>query len=352
MEVKDHLPLAELERLERGERSAQRAKRLRIVILALRGFTAPATAMCVGLSRRICQRWVRRYNEEGLAGLNDLRGQQPAAVLTAEQEAQMRQRLAAGPLPEDRVCSLRGTDVQRILAQEFGVLRSLSAVYWLLHRLGYSYLRPRPRHRRTDPELQAAFRRDLPQRLSAIAAAHPDKQLRVFYQDEARFGQQGTTTNVWATTGSRPTAIRQTEYQYLWVVGAVCPDTGQAEGLLSPRLNTTVVNLFLEQFSAALAPSEQAVMIWDGAGFHRSRHLHVPDNITLLPLPAYSPELNPVENLWHYLKSHYWSNRAYVDYEALEPGRSHQNLRVVTPLAESVLESLSKNILSSQTHRE
>ena len=76
MEVKDHLPLAELERLERSETSAQCAKRLRIVILAMRGFTAPAMAMCVGLSRRICQRWVRRYNEAGLAGLNDLRGQQ------------------------------------------------------------------------------------------------------------------------------------------------------------------------------------------------------------------------------------------------------------------------------------
>jgi transposase len=318
MEVKDHLPLAELERLERGETSAQRAKRLRIVILALRGFTAPAVGMCVGLSRRICQRWIRRYNAEGLAGLNDLRGQQPPAVLTGEQEAQMRQRLAAGPLPEDRVCSLRGVDVQRILANEFGVLRSLSAVYCWLHRLGYSYLRPRPRHRHADPELQAAFRRDLPQRLAAIAAAHPDQQLRVFYQDEARFGQQGTTTNVWAATGSRPTAIRQTEYQYLWVLGAVCPETGQAEGLLSPRLNTQVVNLFLEQFSASLAPSEQAVMIWDGAGFHRSKQLRVPDNITLLPLPAYSPELNPIENLWHYLKSHYWSNRAYADYDALE----------------------------------
>jgi transposase len=116
MEVKDHLPLAELERLERDETSAQRGKRLRIVILAVQGFTAPAVAMCVGLSRRICQRWVRRYNEEGLAGLNDLRGQQAAPVLTAEQEAQMRQRLEAGPRLEDRVCSLRGVDVQRILA--------------------------------------------------------------------------------------------------------------------------------------------------------------------------------------------------------------------------------------------
>lgn len=59
-------------------------------------------------------------------------------------------------------------------------------------------------------------------------------------------------------------------------------------------------------------------MVWDGAGFHTSKTLCVPDNITLVPPPAYSPELNPIENLWHYLKSHFWSNRAYAEYEELE----------------------------------
>jgi transposase len=141
--------------------------------------------------------------------------------------------------------------------------------------------------------------------------------LKVFFQDEARFGQQGTITRVWAPTGSRPRAVRQTQYNYLWVIGAVCPETGQAEGLLSPRLNTEVINIFLEQFSQTLAEDEHAVMVWDGAGFHRSRHLQVPQNITLVQLPPYSPELNPIENLWHFLKSHHWSNRAYEDYEHL-----------------------------------
>jgi transposase len=78
-----------------------------------------------------------------------------------------------------------------------------------------------------------------------------------------------------------------------------------------------VINIFLEQFSQTLADDEHAVMVWDGAGFHRSRHLQVPPNITLVELPPYSPELNPIENLWHFLKSHQWSNRAYEDYEHL-----------------------------------
>lgn len=129
--------------------------------------------------------------------------------------------------------------------------------------------------------------------------------MRIYFQDEARFGQQGTTANVWAPTSSRPQVVRQTEYEYLWVLGTVCPQTGHAEGLLSPRLNTAVVNVFLKQFSASIPQNEHAVMIWDGAGFHCGGSLRVPANMTLIQLPAYSPELNPIENLWHYLKSHH-----------------------------------------------
>jgi transposase len=102
------------------------------------------------------------------------------------------------------------------------------------------------------------------------------------------------------------------------VLAAVCPETGHAEGLLSPLLDTKIVNIFLNLFSRTIPADEQAVMVWDGAGFHTSRSLVVPKNITLVQLPPYSPELNPIENLWHYLKSHFWSNRAYADYDALE----------------------------------
>lgn len=319
MHVRSRVSAEELRRIEREEQDAGRSRRLRMVILALEGWTAPAIAMAVGLSRRVCQSWVYRFNAEGLAGLVDHRGgNQKPPVLTSEQEELFRERLAAGPLLEDAVCALRGRDFRRILASEFGVLRSLAGVYFLLHRLGYSCLRPRPRHRQSDPAAQERFQRELPERLGEISAAHPGRRLRVYFEDECRFGQQGTLTRVWSERGSRPTAVRQTEYGYLWVLGVVCPETGHAEGLLSPRLNTTVVNLFLEQFSGTVPEGEHAVLIWDGAGFHTSGALQVPSNVSVLRLPAYSPELNPVENLWHYLKSHYWSNRSYADYAALE----------------------------------
>lgn len=93
--------------------------------------------------------------------------------------------------------------------------------------------------------------------------------------------------------------------------------TGQTAGLLSPSINTGVVNRFLREMSKEIDDGTHVVLIWDGAGYHRSSDLEIPDNITPITLPPYSPELNPIENLWHYLRSHHWSNRKYDDYDAL-----------------------------------
>ena len=111
--------------------------------------------------------------------------------------------------------------------------------------------------------------------------------------------------------------VRQTRYDWLYVIGAVCPHSGQSVGLLSPYINSNIINVYLRQFSGELAVGVHAVLVWDQAGFHTSRQLNIPENVTIVPLPAYSPELNPVENLWHYFRSHYWSNRAYDGYDDL-----------------------------------
>lgn len=318
MDVAGYLSLAELQQRQRVEKDAYVARNLQIIVLALQGWTAPAVSMAVGLTRRVVQQRVYEYNEHGLAALLEQRGAPARPLLSEDEERAFRQRVEAGPRPEDEVCSLRGKDFQRILAAEFGKLRQLSTIYNLLHRLDYSYLQPRPRHEQVSPIQQQAFIASLPERLAQIAHEHPGKRLRVYFADEARFGQQGTITRVWAKTGSRPAAVRQTAYQYLWVLAAVCPETGQSAGLLAPRLNTDYVNAFLREFSQTIAADEHVVLLWDGAGFHRSGTLAVPSNITTVQLPAYSPELNPIENLWHYLKSHHWSNQAYSDANALE----------------------------------
>jgi transposase len=87
--------------------------------------------------------------------------------------------------------------------------------------------------------------------------------------------------------------------------------------LIAPSINAAAVNAFLRQFSAELSGDVHAVLIWDKAGFHTANDIQVPDNITIISLPPYSPQLNPVERLWQYLRQHYWSNRVYVNYDAL-----------------------------------
>ena len=118
-----------------------------------------------------------------------------------------------------------------------------------------------------------------------MRAAHPGKRLLTYYQDEARFGQHGTITRVWAKVGTRPRAIRQTQYDYLYVFSAVCPETGDASGLISPHVNTDVMNAFLEQMSRELPADVHAAMVLDRAGWHTAAALKVPDNITLIHLP-------------------------------------------------------------------
>lgn len=99
--------------------------------------------------------------------------------------------------------------------------------------------------------------------------------------------------------------MRQTQYGFVYVLAATCAETGQAEAILSPGLSTGAMNAFLREFSRSLAPDVQAVLLWDGAGFHRSGKLQFPENVSLIELPTYSPQYNPIENLWHYLRSHF-----------------------------------------------
>ena len=150
-----------------------------------------------------------------------------------------------------------------------------------------------------------------------MSDAHCGKRLRWFVQDEARIGQQGTLTRVWARTGSRPTAVRQTEYEWVYLWAAVEPASGASVAMITPTVNTALMNTFLAGLSGALAPDEHAVLVLDNAGWHVAKALTVPANVTLLFLPAYSPELNPAERLWSWLRSHHLANRVYADYDEL-----------------------------------
>lgn len=142
--------------------------------------------------------------------------------------------------------------------------------------------------------------------------------------DEARFGQQGTLTWVWARKGSRPTAVKQTKYEWVYLYAAVEPSSGESTALLAPHVNTGTMSVFLTMLSDDVkrrgSGDDVAVVIMDQAGWHTSKRLEVPENLRIVLLPPYSPELNPVENLWQWMRSHRTSNQIFTDYDDLIDG--------------------------------
>ena len=158
-----------------------------------------------------------------------------------------------------------------------------------------------------------------------MTAALPDAVIRaavtpieVWHQDEARVGQQGTLTYVWAETGSRPEALKDLRYQWAYLFGAVCAERGVGAGLVLPYANAQAMSLHLAEISRNVAPGAHAIMVLDGAGWHKTGgRLRVPGNVSLLHLPPYSPELNPVETIWEYLRGNTLSNRVFANYDAV-----------------------------------
>lgn len=161
MHVEAHHPIEQLQRLSKAQKHARMRIRLQAIVLAREGKTAPQIAVALGAARRAVQEWVARYNRDGIDGLIEGTRTGKPPKLARDRHEQLKRRLDAGALKTDGVCTLRAADVKRILENEFNVVYSLKGVYKLLHRLGYSCLAPRPRHKLADAAAQEAFKKVL-----------------------------------------------------------------------------------------------------------------------------------------------------------------------------------------------
>ena len=142
--------------------------------------------------------------------------------------------------------------------------------------------------------------------------------MELWFQDEARVGQKGTHSYIWAPVGARPLMVRDNRHDSAWLFGAICPHRAVGAAIIMPGVNAAAMSQHLAEISTQVAPGAQAVLICDGAGWHQTGgRLRVPDNITLLPLPPYSPELNPMENVWHYLRENTLCSLVWDSYEAI-----------------------------------
>jgi transposase len=140
---------------------------------------------------------------------------------------------------------------------------------------------------------------------------------RLMFQDEARFGRIADTRRCWCQKPDRPLCPSMVSQEYTYAYGAVSIGDGQWDSLILPAVNTTCMQIFLNEV-AERYPKDYIVMVLDGAGWHKSTGLHIPKNMQLLPLPSYSPELNPVENIWEGLREKNFHNRVFASIEAVE----------------------------------
>jgi putative transposase len=152
---------------------------------------------------------------------------------------------------------------------------------------------------------------------AAVATPAPGAPVEVWFADEARVGQQGTLTRIWARRGSRPRAPRDRRYTWACLFGAICPDRRTGAAVVMPEVNITAMAAHLAAISRQVSPGAHAVLALDRAGWHSSPKPRVPGNISLLPLPRHAPELNPVENVWEYLRQNWLSLRVWESYEAI-----------------------------------
>jgi transposase len=151
-----------------------------------------------------------------------------------------------------------------------------------------------------------------------VKTAHPLDEVEAWCEDEARFGLQPVLRRVWAPKGERPVAGVAPDYEWLWMYAAAHPASGESFWLSLPRLDGEMTQLFLDEFAKAYAVAgKQIILVWDGAPAHRAKSLRVPERITLVPLPAYTPELNPAETLWPLVKEGV-ANESFKELGALE----------------------------------
>ena len=145
----------------------------------------------------------------------------------------------------------------------------------------------------------------------------------VWSQDETRVGQQGSLTRIWAKRGTRPRKVRQQQFISTYIYGAACHNTGKSFALILPHANTRAMNKFLEEFSLTIKYGRHVALLIDNAGWHTARKLSIPNNVTLVPLPPYAPELNAMEQIWEWIKNHFLSNQCYAAYEDIVNNACH-----------------------------
>ena len=316
---KDRSPAA-LREIARTTKDGGVVRRLQAIAAVLEGHSRGEAAHLNGMQRQTLRDWVHRYNEHGVAGLISRQSPGRPSALSEEQMEELRQMVLAGPdLERHGVVRWRCADLRKEIAARWLAVVHENTVGRFLHRLEMTRLQPRPQHPKTDAAAQEDFKKNFARLVAeALPETASGKPIEIWFQDEARVGQQGSLEYIWAPVGSRPRMVRDNRHNSAYLFGAICHQRQVGAAIIMPAANTEAMNEHLAEIATQVAPGAHAVLVCDQAGWHqKGKQLRLPDNISLLPLPPYSPELNPMENIWDYLRGNWLSARVWDSYEAI-----------------------------------
>ena len=150
----------------------------------------------------------------------------------------------------------------------------------------------------------------MPEFIDEVKNYHPRKVIELWFQDESRFGNKTTLGHVWCDENDNPSIPIQNGFKNAYIFGAINPSSGDYVGFVVDGIDSDCMNVHLSLISKSIEEDHHAIIAVDGAGYHaKSSTLIIPENISLISLPPYSPELNPMENIWQWLKGKYLKNR-------------------------------------------
>jgi len=303
---------AEIGRRIKKETNALLRDRLKAVQLAFDGTRRyEDIARQTGRARSSVQLWIETFTDEGLDGL--LSRKKAPGKLSALQAPAVQTDIAQG-LREGRWRT--GPQFAAWMKQAHDIAICPTQTYYWMKKAGAALKVPRPVHTKKDEAAAAAFKEGLFDALCALELP-AGSRVKVWVTDEARVGLHDASRRCWALRGMRVVKPRQQEYEWSYVYGALEVVDGDSEFQLLPTVGLPLTHGFLKQIVAS-HPEAFHVVIGDQAGFHfRPGDERLPERVRIIPLPAYSPELNPVERLWDIVKDSL-CNRVYKGIEALE----------------------------------
>jgi transposase len=327
IELADHLSTEDLKQRYLAASDATEARRWQVLWLIAQGHSTKEAAAVVGVTRRTALRIVTRYNVRGAEGDLDARRTNPGRrpKLTNEQQGKLLEALR-GRAPDGGLWT--GPKVAEWVRHETGFDGGKNFGWMTLKRLGARLVSPRRHHEKAaDEDDQEAWKDALARRLERERrdAILVGRAVEVWAEDEARLGLKPILRRVWVVGPERPLARTWHKYEWLYVVAFVHPSSGRTHWLILPTIDAELFSLALEEFArqVGVGPRKTVVLVLDGAGWHTAADLRVPEGIVLVPLPPYTPEMQPAEHLWP-LMNETIANRPIASLDELEQDLSER----------------------------